>query len=160
MATAQTIIALVENESGTLNRLMSLFRRKTLSIDSLAVGDCEQKGFSRMSLVLHAEDEAVNQCVVQMDKLLDVVEVQHVPDDMAVQRELSLVSVHVTADRRREVLEIGTIMKCEVAHLGHENIILQCAADTKHLEHLFNLLEPYGITQIVRSGVVAIRKEI
>jgi acetolactate synthase-1/3 small subunit len=138
---------------------MSLFRRKALSLDSFTAGDCEQDGFSRLSLVLHADEGTVHQCVAQMGKLIDVVDVQHLPDDDSVRRELALVTVNSSPEKRREILEIAQIMKCEVAHLGHDTLTLECAAETRHLEHLFALLEPYGIHQIVRSGVVAIQTE-
>lgn len=158
-ARAETVLALVENESGTLNRLTSLFRRKMMSLDSLAVGDCEKEGLSRLSLVVHADPGAVDQVVAQLGKLLDVIEVEHVSDQDAVQRELALVRVLASAEQRREILEIAQIMDCTVAYLGRDSITLQCAATPQQLAHLFSLLEPYGIDQIVRSGVVAIRKE-
>ncbi len=152
-----TITALVQNEAGTLNRLVSLFRRRTFSLASLNAGDCEQDGFSRMTLVVNGDDHVLQQCVRQLEKLIEVVEVDDLPQQNAVQRELALIQVNATADRRREILEIAQVMKCEIANMSSEHLTLECSAETSRLDQLIELLQPYGIRQIVRSGLVAIR---
>lgn len=154
-----TITALVQNESGTLNRLVSLFRRRMFSLSSLNAGDCEQDGYSRLTFVVNGDDATLRQCLRQLEKLIDVVEVDDLPQNAAVQRELALIQVAAVPEKRREVLEIAQVMDCEVVHMGHTNLTLQCTAESSRLDSLVALLKPYGVQQIVRSGLVAIRVE-
>jgi acetolactate synthase-1/3 small subunit len=154
-----TITALVQNESGTLNRLVSLFRRRMFSLASLNAGDCEQEGYSRLTFVVNGDDGVLRQCLRQLEKLIDVVEVDDLPARQSLQRELALIQVKATAQQRGEIIEIAQVMHCEVLHLGHENITLQCAEEVSKLDSLIALLKPYGIEQIVRSGLVAMRVE-
>ena len=154
-----TITALVQNEAGTLNRLVSLFRRRTFSLASLNAGDCEQDGLSRLTMVVNGDDQVLQQCVRQLEKLIEVVEVDDLPQASAVQRELALIQVSATPDKRREILEIAQVMRCEIANLSADHLTLECSAETTRLDQLIALLKPYGIRQIVRSGLVAIRVE-
>ncbi len=154
-----TITALVQNESGTLNRLVSLFRRRAFSLSSLNAGDCEQEGLSRLTIVVNGDENTLRQCVRQLEKLIDVVEVDDLPKDEAVQRELALIKVATNAEKRREVLDISQAMHCEVVHLGLEDMTLQMSATPSRINSLILLLQPYGVLQVVRSGLVAIRVE-
>ena len=156
---SHTITALVQNEAGTLNRLVSLFRRRMFSLASLNAGDCEQEGYSRLTMVVNGDDNTLQQCVSQLEKLIDVVEVEDLPQKSAVQRELALIQVSATPDKRREVLEIAQVMRCEVVHLGADHMTLESSAEVSRIDSLIGLLQPYGIRQIVRSGLVAIRVE-
>ncbi|HEY3783456.1 MAG TPA: acetolactate synthase small subunit [Fimbriimonadaceae bacterium] len=158
MAVGQhTITALVQNESGTLNRLVSLFRRRMFSLSSLNAGDCEQEGYSRLTFVVNGDDNVLRQCLRQLEKLIDVVEVDDLPVQASVQRELALVQVSCGAEKRREVLEIAQVMDCDVLHMSHDKLTLQCTAEAARLDNLIELLKPYGIGQVVRSGLVAMR---
>lgn len=158
MSTTQhTITALVHNESGTLNRLASLFRRRMFSLSSLNAGDCEQEGFARVTMVVEGDDNLLRQCVRQLDKLVDVVEVEDLPQSESVQRELAFFQVPVSTETRRHILDIAQVMHCEVVHLAPESITLQLTAEPKRIDQVLSLLQPHGVTQIVRSGLVAIR---
>jgi acetolactate synthase-1/3 small subunit len=152
-----TITALVENESGTLNRLSSLFRRRMFSMSSLNAGDCEQPGYSRVTIVVNGDDNTMRQCVRQLDKLVDVVEVDDLAKSDSVQRELAFFQVKAGQENRRAILDIAQVMHCEVVHLEIDSITLQCTAEPERIDQVFALLEPYGINQVVRSGLVAIR---
>jgi acetolactate synthase I/III small subunit len=152
-----TITALVHNESGTLNRLASLFRRRMFSLASLNAGDCEQDGFSRVTMVVEGDSNVLRQCVRQLDKLIDVVEVEDLPSEKSVQRELAFFEVSAPAATRREVLDIAEAMKCDVVHLEPEALTLQISAEPSRIDHIATLFEPYGLKQLVRSGLVAIR---
>lgn len=155
--TLHTITALVHNESGTLNRLASLFRRRMFSLASLNAGDCEQKGFSRVTMVVEGDNNLLRQCVRQLDKLVDVVEVEDLPQSASVQRELAFFEVSATPESRRQVLDIADAMRCEVVHLEPESITLQVSAEPTRIDHINTLLSPFGVKQLVRSGLVAIR---
>ncbi len=155
--TLHTITALVHNESGTLNRLASLFRRRMFSLSSLNAGDCEQEGFSRVTMVVEGDNNLLRQCVRQLDKLVDVVEVEDLPQAASVQRELAFFEVLATPENRRQVLDIADAMRCEVVHMEPETITLQVSAEPTRIDHINTLLAPFGIKQLVRSGLVAIR---
>lgn len=152
-----TISALVHNESGTLNRLSSLFRRRMFSLASMNAGDCEQEGLSRVTMVVAGDDGDLRQCVRQLDKLIDVIEVEDLNSDQSVQRELAFIQVQANVESRRAILDIAQVMHCEVVHLEPESVTLQVTAEPNRIDQIVTLLQPIGITQIVRSGLVAIR---
>lgn len=154
---SHTISALVHNESGTLNRLASLFRRRMFSLSSLNAGDCEQEGLARVTMVVEGDDGDLRQCVRQLNKLIDVIEVEDLNGNESVQRELAFIQVQAGVESRRSILEIAQVMHCEVVHLEPESITLQVTADPARIDQAVALLQPLGITQIVRSGLVAIR---
>lgn len=156
-ARQHTITALVHNESGTLNRLASLFRRRMFSLASLNAGDCEQEGLSRITMVVEGDDGDLRQCVRQLDKLLDVIEVEDLNQGQSVQRELAFFQVQADVETRRAILDIAQVMHCEVVHLEPQSITLQVTAESSRIDQVAALLQPLGITQIVRSGLVAIR---
>jgi acetolactate synthase-1/3 small subunit len=158
MTTKQhTITALVHNESGTLNRLASLFRRRMFSLASLNAGDCEQPEFSRVTMVVEGDANVLRQCVRQLDKLVDVVEVEDLPADQSVQRELAFIQIKADTESRRAILDIAQVMHCEVVHLEPDAVTLQVSAEPRRIDQVISLLEPHGILQTVRSGLVAIR---
>ena len=152
-----TISALVHNESGTLNRLSSLFRRRMFSLASMNAGDCEQDGLARVTMVVEGDDGDLRQCVRQLNKLIDVIEVEDLSGNDSVQRELAFFQVSAGVESRRSILEIAQVMHCDVVHLEPESITLQATAEPSRIDQVVALLEPFGITQIVRSGLVAIR---
>lgn len=155
--TTHTITALVHNDYGTLNRLSSLFRRRMFSLASLNAGDCEQEGFSRVTIQVNGDDNILRQCMRQLEKQIDVVEVDDLPKTQSVQRELAFFEVTVTDETRRHVLDVVHAMKAEIVHLEPDAVTVELTAEPGHIDHLTNLLQPYGIKQLVRSGLVAIR---
>jgi acetolactate synthase-1/3 small subunit len=151
-----TISALVQNEAGTLNRLVSLFRRRGFSIASLNAGDCEQVGFSRLTLVVNGNEQTLRQCVRQLDKLIDVVEVEDLRPANSIRRELVLLQVDAVAGQRSEIIEIVQVLGARVAHLDQEKIIIEFMDEPERVERLIANLSPYGVKEIVRTGTVAI----
>lgn len=123
--TRHTITALVQNEAGTLNRLVSMFRRRGFSLASLNAGDCEQPGFSRLTLVVTGDDDTLHQVVGQIEKLIDVVEVDDVRPEAAVLRELAVIQVAATVEQRREVIEIVNVFGGKVPHLSHSGMTVE-----------------------------------
>lgn len=159
MRSAHLITLRVQNRVGTLNRLVSMFRRRAYSIASLTAGDCEEEGCSRLTLVVAGEGEAVDQCVRQIGKLIDVLEVEHVDPHDSVHRELALIQVAAGREQRREVLDIAHAMGSEVLHLDHDTMTLTLTDLPTRIEALIGLLKPYGLRQIARSGLVALKTE-
>ena len=154
-----TVTALVQNEHGTLNRMISLFRRRGFTLSSLAVGDCEEPGLSRMSIVVNADDNMLRQCVMQLEKAVDVVHVESLDGKDFVRRELAFIQVNAPTDKRSEIIDISRVLNCEIVHLGLTTMTVQVVANAKKIEGLVRLLTPYGIQKIVRSGTVAMSVE-
>jgi acetolactate synthase-1/3 small subunit len=159
MRPAHLITLRVQNHVGTLNRLVSMFRRRSYSINSLTAGDCEEEGCSRLTLVVGGDGTVVDQCVRQMAKLIDVLEVEHVEHHDAVQRELALIQVSADPAHRREVLDIAAAMAAQVMHLSPVSLTLSMSDMPVRIDSLIALLRPYGILQIARSGLVALKTE-
>jgi len=154
-----TIIALLQNEAGTLNRLVSLFRRRGFSLASLNAGDCEQPGYSRCTMVVTADDRELRQILQQLEKLIDVVEVEDLPRVRSIQRELALIRVDVASGQRSEVLEIVGVLGGKVVHLTQRSITVEFTDEPHKIEQLIHMLEPYGIGEIVRTGLVAMKAD-
>lgn len=159
MVQQHTITALVQNESGTLNRVVSLFRRRGFSLASLNAGDCEQPGFSRLTFVVNGDDAVLAQCLRQLEKLLDVVEVDDLPAPQAINRELALVRVDVPSGQRGEVVEIVDILGGKIAHLSQGSITVEFVDEPRKIDHLIRMLNPYGVGEVVRTGLVAMRAD-
>lgn len=156
---SHTITALVENDHGTLNRLVSLFRRRSFSLASLNAGDCEEEGLSRVTIVVNGDDGILRQCVRQLDKLLDVVEVDDVSPDESIQRELALVRVFAESSRHAEIASFAQLNGARVAHRSDSSITVEACATPAAIDRLVSDLHPFGERQVVRSGLVAIRVE-
>ncbi len=160
MQTAPHLVsALVQNEHGTLNRLVSLFRRRGFMVNSLSVGDCEEAGLSRLTLGVEANDNMLRQCVMQLEKAVDVIKVEDLGQKEIVHRELAFVQVNAQPEKRSEIIDISRVLNCEIVHLGQTTMTLQVVANAKKIEGLITLLSPYGIRKITRSGIVAMNVE-
>lgn len=153
------ITALVQNETGTLNRLTSLFRRRGFSMASLNAGDCEQVGYSRLTLVVNGDQSTMSQCVRQMERLIDVVEVQDLPPQRALMRELALVKVSAPRPKLGEIVEIVRILGGKVASISHDTVTAELSDEPAKIEHFVSMLSPYGIRQTVRTGLVAMQAD-
>jgi acetolactate synthase I/III small subunit len=127
------------------------------SLASMNAGDCEQEGFSRVTMVVEGDDHVLRQCVRQLDKLVDVIEVEDLPKSESVQRELAFFQVKADVDSRRTIFDIAQAMQCEIVHLATESVTLQVSAEPHRLDQIHSLLQPHGVLQAVRSGLVAIR---
>ncbi|AIE83579.1 acetolactate synthase small subunit [Fimbriimonas ginsengisoli] len=152
-----TITALVQNEAGTLNRLVSLFRRRGFSLASLNAGDCEQPGFSRLTLVVEGDDNTLNQCLRQLEKLIDVVEVADVQPEDAVERELALVRVKPTPEQRDSVFRIASEFNARTPRASEKGYVVEVSTSPAEIERLIQALTPFGMGEVVRSGLVAMR---
>lgn len=157
MSRQHTISALVQNEAGTLNRLVSLFRRRGFSLASLNAGDCEQEGYSRLTLVVNGDDADLLQCLGQLEKLIDVVEVEDLGPTEAVRRELALVQVAADPDRRREIVDVVQIMGGKVVWLAPSSLAVEISDEPSKIDRMIDMLRPFGIQEIVRTGLVAMK---
>lgn len=153
-----TVVALVEDRPGVLNRVASLFRRRGFNIDSLAVGTTEQRGISRMTIVLDGADGIVEQVEKQLYKLIDVVKVSDLTKEEAVIRELALIKVRCTPEQRREILDLVDIFRAQAVDVSPTSLMVQITAATETLDAFVENLRPYGIREMVRTGRIAMTR--
>lgn len=154
----QTLIAIVENKPGVLNRVASLFRRRNFNIDSLNVGRTENPEISRMTLVVDSRDTEARLVEANLYKLVNVIDVQDVTDQPAVLRELALIKVEAPPDQRTEIISLASVFKAKIVDVGSESLILQLTATEDRVDSLIELLRPCGIVEIVRTGHVAMMR--
>ncbi len=154
----QTLIAKVENKPGVLNRVASLFRRRNFNIDSLNVGRTENPDFSRMTLVVDRRDTEARQIEANLYKLVNVVDVQDVTNLPALLRELALIKVEVEPARRAEVASLAAIFGAKIVDVSEQCVVIQITAQEEKVDSLIELLRPFGIIELVRTGRVAMMR--
>ncbi len=159
MSQHQTITALVENEAGTINRLVSMFRRRGISLSSFNAGDCEQEGYSRLTMVVEGDETLLHQTLKQLEKLIDVVEVDDLEANHSVSRELALIRVDAGDEIRAEVYNVVNEFYAKTPRATAKSIFVEFAGSTAELERLIAALAPFGIGEVVRTGVVAMRTD-
>jgi len=151
-----TIAVLVENSPGVLARVASLFSRRAYNIDSLAVGPTENPDFSRMTIVLNLEGHVLDQVMAQVYKLVNVIAVSEMPSPSTVHRELLLVKVETT--KLDEVLSIVSRFEAKLVDEDAEALTIECTGESAHIEALLKELSPFGIKELVQSGLVALER--
>lgn len=149
-----TIIALVEDRPGVLNRIASKWRQRGFNIESLAVGHSETPGLSRMTFVVDASHDA-DQVVKQLDKLVDVVDIRDVSHEDIVAREMALIKVRCDAGNRSHIIEIVDIFRANIIDVSPESVIVEVTGDEGKIDAMFELLKDYGVIEMVRTGRVA-----
>jgi acetolactate synthase I/III small subunit len=154
-----TLIALVEDKPGVLNRVASLFRRRAYNIESLAVGHTEKPGVSRMTIVVDSEHTDVEMVVQNLYKLVNVIHVEDVTDAPTVMRDLALIKVRAD-DRatRAEVIQIVETFRARVVDVGLRTLMVEVTGTDDKISGLMEVLMPYGIEEMVRTGRVAMAR--
>ncbi|MFP4176255.1 MAG: acetolactate synthase small subunit [Planctomycetota bacterium] len=150
------LYALVENKAGVLARVAGLFSARGFNIDSLAVGETEDARFSRMTIVVSGDDGILEQVRKQLDKLVNVVKVRDFRDEQVVERDLLLVRLDVPAEQRGEVLDLVRVFRAKVVDVGKSEMIVEVVGTEDKVEALLDLLRPYGIQEMARTGRVAL----
>ncbi|HEX9232173.1 MAG TPA: acetolactate synthase small subunit [Jatrophihabitantaceae bacterium] len=151
-----TLSVLVENKPGVLARVSGLFSRRSFNIESLAVGPTEHPEISRITILVGVEGTALEQVTKQLNKLINVIKIVELEDANAVQRELLLVKVRADDATRRGVLETVELFKAKVVDVSPEALTIEVTGPPVKLEAMLKMLEPYGIREMVQSGVVAL----
>lgn len=149
---------LVLNKPGVLSRVAGMFSRRGYNIESLAVGPTEDEHVSRMTVVVGAEATNIEQVVKQLNKLIHVLKIVELDRDDRVSRELQLVKVTADASTRSQIIELADVFHAEIADVDHDSITIELAAEPERLESLVDLLEPYGIRELVRTGTIALAR--
>ncbi len=156
MSTTHTLSVLVENKPGVLSRVSGLFSRRGFNINSLAVGPTEHAEISRITISVTVEGAALEQVTKQLNKLVNVIKIVELEEKQSVQRELLLVKVRADDQTRRSVLETVELFKARVADVGPEVLTIELTGRPDKLNALIQMLEPYGIREMVQSGMVAL----
>jgi acetolactate synthase I/III small subunit len=159
MTTTHTLSVLVEDKPGVLARVAALFSRRGYNIESLAVGATEQKDMSRMTIVVSVEDLLpLEQITKQLNKLINVIKIVEQDADNSVSRELALIKVRADATTRGQVIEAVNLFRAKVVDVSNESLTVEATGTPGKLEALLRVLEPYGIREIVQSGVVSLSR--
>ncbi|HOB21743.1 MAG TPA: acetolactate synthase small subunit, partial [Bacillota bacterium] len=140
---------------GVLARVAGLFSRRGYNIDSIAVGRTEEPLVSRMTIVLEADKATGEQLIKQLNKLVDTVKVSDVTDDATVERELALIKVAADSSNRSEILQIISIFRAKIVDVSEKAAIIEATGDESKISALIELLRPYGIKELVRTGKIA-----
>ncbi|HEV7472118.1 MAG: acetolactate synthase, small subunit [Pseudonocardia sp.] len=151
-----TLSVLVEDKPGVLARVSGLFSRRSFNIISLAVGQTEQPGVSRMTIVVSVDDFPLEQVTKQLNKLVNVIKIVELEPAASVQRELLLVKVRADAGVRSQVLEAVQLFRAKVVDVAPEALTIEATGTMDKLHALLRILEPYGIREMVQSGMVAV----
>ncbi|MGW4379693.1 acetolactate synthase small subunit [Kitasatospora sp. NPDC004531] len=151
-----TLSVLVENKPGVLARIAALFSRRGFNIDSLAVGPTEHPDVSRMTIVVNVEELPLEQVTKQLNKLVNVIKIVELDQAQAVQRELVLVKVRADAETRSQVTEIVQLFRAKTVDVSPDAVTVEATGSSDKLEAMLRMLEPYGIKELVQSGLVAI----
>jgi acetolactate synthase I/III small subunit len=151
-----TLSVLVENKPGVLARVSGLFSRRGFNIDSLAVGETEQPEVSRITIVVNAESSPLEQVTKQLNKLVNVLKIVELDPDVSVQRELLLVKVRAERAVRSQVMETASLFRARVVDVAPDTLTIEATGTADKLDALLRDLEPYGIKEMVQSGLVAI----
>lgn len=158
-ARLHTISMLVEDRPGVLTRVAGLFARRGYNIDSLAVSNAAQPHTSRISVVLHAEDEQVlRQICKQVEKLVDVISVNDHTDEAVVARELALIKVNVDNDWRAELMQIVEVFRARTVDIADGEMIIEVTGNRDKIDAMLRLLEKYGIRELARTGEVILAR--
>lgn len=156
--TKHTLVALVEDKPGVLNRVASLFRRRAFNIQSLAVGHSEQPGLSRMTVVVSGDSAVVEQVRKQLDKLINVIRVSDITEEDIVARELALIKVNATASTRSEIMQIVDIFRANIVDVAADSLTVEVTGDEDKVESLLELLRGFGIKEVSKTGRVALTR--
>lgn len=154
-ATKHTLVALVEDKPGVLNRMASLFRRRGFNIESIAVGRSELPHLSRMTIVVDGSTTMVEQVRKQLDKVINVVKVSDITGDDIIARELALIKVRATSSTRSEIIQIVDIFRANIVDVASDSVTIEVTGDEEKITSLFNLVRGFGIKEIARTGRIA-----
>jgi acetolactate synthase-1/3 small subunit len=149
------ISVMVENKSGVLAKVAGLFSRRGFNIDSLAVGPTDNRSISRITIVVNAENHSIEQITKQLYKLINVIKIQELNPLNIVERELVLIKVSADSKTRPEILEIVSIFRANIVDVGKKSLMVEITGSNRKIKALEDLLKPFGILELVRTGKIA-----
>ncbi|MBE6350481.1 MAG: acetolactate synthase small subunit [Spirochaetaceae bacterium] len=146
---------LVENHAGVLSRVSGLFSRRGYNIDSLTVGETYNPGQSRMTIVVRGDEDILEQIEKQLSKLVEVISIEQCVLAETVVREMALIKVKVSAEKRASVIETANIFRAHIVDVGIDSLVVEVTGSEDKIASLIRLLEPFGIMELVRTGLTA-----
>lgn len=149
------LTVVVENQPGILTRVAGLFSRRGYNIESLAVGHTHEENRSRMTIVADVDDRVIEQVVKQLNKLIEVINVQDITEVEYVDRELILIKVSAEPPVRGEIMQIVEIFRAHIVDIGRNTLTIECTGDEGKIRAIENNLRPFGIVELVRTGKIA-----
>lgn len=156
----KTLSITVYNESGVLARISTVFSSRGFNIDSIAVGPTENLGISKIIIVLPGNSQTIEQITKQLNKLIQVIEVKDITNQPCVERELMLIKVYSSSSTRSDILEIVQIFRSKVVDISETSITIEVTGDPGKIMTIQQLLHPYKIVEIVRTGKISIEREL
>jgi acetolactate synthase-1/3 small subunit len=153
-----TLAVYVEDKPGVLNRVASLFRRRAFNIDSLTVGHTEQPGVSRMTIVCDVDEASIRRVEANVYKLVNVLRVDDLTEQPSVERELAMIKVSATPDSRSQILQLAHVFRARVVDVSAESLIVETTGTGEKIDRLLDVLRPYGVLEMVRTGRVAMAR--
>jgi acetolactate synthase-1/3 small subunit len=156
----RTISVLVENKSGVLARISTLFAARGFNIDSLAVSKTEDSAISRMTIVVQGDDYILEQITKQLNKLVDVIKVSEFNDAGYVGRELCLIKISMNKSSRSEIMQIVQIFRSRIVDISRNSVIVEVTGDEEKVDAFIGKVMPYGIKEICRTGIVALGRDM
>lgn len=149
------ISVLVENKAGVLAKISGLFSRRGFNIESLAVGPTDDEKISRITLSVKAEGHSIEQIIKQLYKLINVIKIQELDPSNIVERELVLIKVNADSKTRPEILEIVSVFRANIVDVAKKTLMIEITGDGNKVKALEDLLRPFGILELVRTGKIA-----
>jgi len=151
-----TLSVLVENHFGVLARIAGLFSARGFNISSLSVAETEDPSISIMTIVVDEDEKVADQVKKQLNKLIEVIKVRDLTNQEHISRELALIKINLSGNKRTEIIELADIFKGRVVDISHENITIEITGSSQKIDAIINLLKKYGIVELARTGKVAL----
>ena len=155
-----TIVTLVEDKPGVLNRVASLFRRRAFNIDSLTVGRTETAGISRMTIVVDSDEVSIERLTAYLYKLVNVIQVFDLTDTPTVNRDLVLIKVQAAPEMRSQILQLVDVFRARIVDVASNSFIIEITGDEEKIEGFIDVLRPWGIIEMVRTGIVTMARGV
>ncbi len=155
-----TFVALVEDKPGVLNRVVSVFRRRLFNIESLTVSHTHQAGISRITIVVDSDKTDVDRIMPYMHKLINVVQVEDLTYEPCVSRDLALIKVNATPESRSAIMQLAEVFRARVVDVASDTLIVEITGDKEKIDGFVEVLQPYGIIELVRTGIIAMERGI
>lgn len=153
-----TIVALVEDKPGVLNRIASLFRRRTFNIESLTVGHTEHEGISRMTIMVKEGQNDVQRLVAYLYKLVNVIQVEDLTHAPRVTRDLALIKVTTSPENRSEIMQVVDVFRARIVDFTPNSFIIEITGDEEKIDSFLDVVRPIGIIEMVRTGIVSMAR--
>ncbi len=155
-----TLVALVEDKPGVLNRIASMFRRRAYNIDSLTVGRTHQPGVSRMTIAVTGDDFQIERLTAYLYKLVNVIQIEDLSKTPSVYRDLAMIKVKANSENRTHIMQTVDVFRARIVDVTNESFIVEVTGDEDKIEGLVEVLKPFGIIEMVRTGMVSMARGV